>query len=125
MYNIKQKEMNAKQFQAKVKSLYKRYRLTKDKTSDKRHELQTVFGTFYFYCEWTPRIKVASIHSGLPLATKEQKERFKELSGYDMNTYNGKCNFYSADYEWILDTLEEYLDNIVWLDAEEKDKQNS
>src|SRR5690554_959892 len=117
--------MNAKQFQAKVKSLYKRYNLIKDETSENRHELQTVFGTFYFSCEWIPRIKVASIHSGLPSATKEQKERFKELSGYDMNTHNGKCNFYSADYEWILDTLEEYLDNIIWLDSAEKNKQNS
>lgn len=117
--------MNAKQFQAKVKSLYKKHNLIEDKTSDKRHELQTVFGTFYFYSEWTPRIKVASIHSGLFPATKEQKEQFKELSGYRMNTHNGKCNFYSADYEWILDTLEEYLDNIIWLDSAERNKQNS
>lgn len=109
--------MNAKQFQAKVKTLYKKYNLNKDEKRDNRYTLQTVFGTFYFSCEWIPRIKVASIHSGLSPATKEERQKFKDLSGYDMNVHNGKCNFYSSDYDWILDTLDEYLDNIVWLES--------
>lgn len=113
--------MNAKQFQVKVTDLYKKYNLVKDEKRDNRHTLQTVFGTFYFSCEWIPRIKVANIHSGLFPATKEQRQKFKNLSGYDMNVHNGKCNFYSSDCEWILDTLEEYLDNIVWLDSGEKE----
>lgn len=117
--------MNAKQFQAKVTDLYKKHNLNKDEKRENRYTLQTVFGTFYFNCEWIPRIKVANIHSGLFPATKEGRQRFKDLSGYDMDVHNGKCNFYSSDYEWILDTLDEYLDNIIWLDSAEKNKQNS
>ena len=36
------------------------------------------------------------------------------MLGYAINTYNGKCNFYSADPQYILDTLDEYLNNIKY-----------
>jgi hypothetical protein len=107
--------MNAKEFNKIKTALYKKYGA---ELTDFSHEVKvlTPFGTLYVSAEWTPRIKVANIHSKL----KGDAKQFKEVTGYDITTYNGKCNFYSADPEWILDTLDEYLDNMQYLSGEKR-----
>ena len=102
--------MDTKEFNKHKAALYKKYGA---ELTDLSHEVKvnTPFGVLYIRAEWTPRIKVASIHSKL----KGDAKAFKEVTGYNITTYNGKCNFYSADPEWILDTLEEYLDNMQYL----------
>ena len=96
--------MNAKEFNKYKTALYKKYGA---ELTDLSHEVKvlTPFGTLYISAEWTPRIKVANIHSRL----EGNSLQFKEVTGYNINTYNGKCNFYSSNPEWILDTLEDYL----------------
>ena len=102
--------MTAKDFNKKKTDLYKKYGLSK---TDKRYEVQikTPFGILYIKSEYTPRIKIASIYSRLEGNAKE----FKEVTGYDIDICNGKCNFYSYNAEYILDTLEEYIDNMQYL----------
>ena len=101
--------MNAKEFNKYKTALYKKYGA---ELTDFSHEVKvlTPFGTLYISAEWTPKIKVANIHSRLEGNANE----FKEVTGYNINTYNGKCNFYSEDPEYILDTLDEYLNNIKY-----------
>ena len=107
--------MNAKEFNKYKTALYKKYGAVKSETS---HEVKllTPFGVLYILAEWTPKIKVANIHSRLEGNANE----FKEVTGYDINTYNGKCNFYYSSPLDCLDKLEEYLSNMVYLSGEKE-----
>ena len=112
--------MNAKEFNKYKTALYKKYGA---ELTDFSHEVKvlTPFGTLYISAEWSPRIKVANIHSRLEGNANE----FKEVTGYDINTYNGKCNFYYSSPLDCLDELEEYLSNMVYLSGEkEKTEEN-
>ena len=107
--------MNAKEFNKYKTALYKKYGAVKSETS---HEVKvlTSFGTLYISAEWSPKIKVANIHSRLEGNANE----FKEVTGYNINTYNGKCNFYYSSPLDCLDELEEYLSNMVYLSGEKE-----
>ena len=107
--------MTAKEFNKLKTALYKKYRAELTEFS---HEVKvlTPSGTLYIFAEWSPKIKVANIHSRLDGNTQE----FKDVTGYDINTYNGKCNFYSSNPEYILDTLEEYLGNMQYLNSKKE-----
>ena len=112
--------MNAKEFNKYKTALYKKYGAV---LTDFSHEVKvlTPFGTLYISAEWTPKIKVANIHSRLEGNANE----FKEVTGYNINTYNGKCNFYYSSPLDCLDELEEYLSNMVYLSGEkEKTEEN-
>ena len=112
--------MNAKEFNKYKTALYKKYGA---ELTDFSHEVKvlTPFGTLYISAEWTPKIKVANIHSRLEGNANE----FKEVTGYNVNTYNGKCNFYYSSPLDCLDELEEYLSNMVYLSGEkEKTEEN-
>ena len=112
--------MNAKEFNKYKTALYKKYGAVKSEAS---HEVKvlTPFGVLYISAEWTPKIKVANIHSRLEGNANE----FKEVTGYNINTYNGKCNFYYSSPLDCLDELEEYLSNMVYLSGEkEKTEEN-
>ena len=112
--------MNAKEFNKYKTALYKKYEAVKSETS---HEVKvlTPFGTLYISAEWTPKIKVANIHSKL----EGNVNKFVEVTGYNINTYNGKCNFYYSSPLDCLDELEEYLSNMVYLSGEkEKAEEN-
>ena len=96
--------MNAKEFNKYKTALYNKYGAV---LTDFSHEVKvlTLFGTLYISSEWSPRIKVASIHSIL----EGNKEKFKTEISSQMNTYNGKCNFYFSNPLDCLDELEGYL----------------
>ena len=102
--------MNAKEFNKYKTALYDKYGAVKSETS---HEVKvlTPFGTLYISAEWSPQIKVANIHSRL----EGDVNKFVEVTGYNINTYNGKCNFYYSSPLDCLDELEEYLSNMVYL----------
>ena len=101
--------MTAKQFDKQKEIIYTKYGVEK---SNRSHEvvLESSFGKLYISSEHSPRIKVANLHSRL----EGDAHKFKDVLGYDINTYNGKCNFYSDDPQYILDTLDEYLNNIKY-----------
>ena len=103
--------MTAKQFDKQKEIIYSKYGVEK---SNRSHEvvLESSFGKLYISSEHSPRIKVASLHSRL----EGDAHKFKDVLGYDINTYNGKCNFYSDDLQYILDTLDEYLNNIKYFE---------
>ena len=103
--------MNAKQFEKKVKELYKKYNAIESNFGYKVY-IQTKYGKMFISSDYTPHIKVASIHS-LVKAETEQLKAFKDETGYNIDTYNGKCNFYNESPEFILDTLEDYLQNLT------------
>ena len=108
--------MNAKDFNKYKTALYKKYRAVKSETS---HEVKllTPFGVLYISSEWSPQIKVANIHSRLEGNANE----FKEVTGYDISTYSGKCNFYFSNPLDCLDELENYL---IKISGKENDKSN-
>lgn len=96
--------MDAKEFNKYKTALYKKYGAVKSEVS---HEVKvlTPFGVLYISAEWSPCIKVANIHSRL----EGEKEKFKTAISSQMNTYNGKCNFYFSNPLDCLDELENYL----------------
>jgi len=102
--------MNAKQFNTKKLSLYKKYGAIK---TDFSHEvvMNTQFGKMYISAEYSPRISLANIHSKLDGNTHS----FKGATGYDINTYNGKFNVYNECPEYILNELDEFLNNLQTL----------
>lgn len=100
--------MNAKEFDKYKTALYKKYGAVKSEISHEA-KINTPFGTLYISAGWKPRIKVASIHSRL----EGDKEKFKTEISSQINTYNGKCNFYFNSPLDCLDELEEYLSNCV------------
>lgn len=105
--------MTQKQFNTKKEKLYNNFGALETQESHEVY-IDTKYGRMYISADYTPRIKVASLHSKLN-TNDVSLENFKTETGYDINTYNGKCNFYSEDPDWILDTLEEYLDNLKYL----------
>lgn len=101
--------MTTKEFNKSVKSIFKKYEMTTIEDSDKA-QISTVFGDLTMRAEWIPSIKVASLHTRLKGDVKLFKEKmFKNISS------TGKCNFYSSNPEFILNELEEYLNNLKWL----------
>lgn len=99
--------MTVKQFNSKKIALYKKYGAIK---TDFTHEVfvNTKFGKMYISAEYVPRIKIANIHSKLDGDTQS----FKDVTGYDINTYNGKFNSYNESPEYILNELDEFLNTL-------------
>lgn len=99
--------MTAKQFNSKKTALYNKHNAIK---TDFTHEVfvNTKFGKMYISAEYVPRIKIASIHSKLD----GDALSFKDVTGYGINTYNGKFNSYDERPEYILNQLDEYLSNL-------------
>lgn len=98
--------MNAKEFNTKKEAIYKKWNASK---TDLTHEvfINTKFGKVYISAEYVPRITTANIHSKVI----GDISGFKNDFGYHTSA-TGKLNSYSSDPEWILDTLDEYLDNL-------------
>ena len=96
--------MNAKEFNKYKTALYKNYGA---ELTDLSHEVKvlTPFGTLYISAEWTPKIKVANIHSRL----EGDINKFIEVTGFELNKYNNKYNFYFNDPSDCLDELDKYL----------------
>ena len=96
--------MNAKEFNKYKTALYKKYGAVKSETS---HEVKllTPFGVLYILAEWTPKIKVANIHSRF----EGDINKFIEATGFCLNKYNNKYNFYFNNPLDCLDELENYL----------------
>jgi hypothetical protein len=111
--------MTSKEFDQKVKEIV----LKHPKTQKGKHyqfELPTILGLWSFSVKYTPRIKVAHIHSRFD-GEKYSIDKFKELiSDQATPSYTGKWNSYSSDPEFILDLLEETLDNFEYLKKQSK-----
>ena len=96
--------MNAKEFDKYKTALHKKYGA---ELTDFSHEVKvlTPFGVLYISSEWSPKIKVANIHSRL----EGNVSKFVELTGFGLNKYNNKYNFYFNNLLDCLDELEKYL----------------
>lgn len=105
--------MNSKEFNDKVKAIISKY-------SDVRlihlydYELDTIMGTWLFSAEYSPKIKLANIHSRF---LNFDLNKFKEfISETDTpSPYSCKWNRYSKDPEFIIDLLKETLSNFEYL----------
>ena len=96
--------MNAKEFNKYKTALYKKYGAVKSEVS---HEVKinTPFVVLYISSEWSPQIKVANIHSRL----EGNVSKFVEVTGFEVNKYNNKYNFYYSNPLYCLNELEKYL----------------
>lgn len=108
--------MNAKEFNKYKTALYKKYGA---ELTDFSHEVKisTPFGVLYILAEWTPKIKVANIHSRF----EGDINKFIEVTGFWVNKYNNKYNFYFNNPLDCLDELEKYL---IKISGKENDKSN-
>ena len=96
--------MNAKEFNKYKTALYRKYGA---ELTDFSHEVKvlTLFGVVYISAEWSPQIKVANIHSRL----EGNINKFVEVTGFELNKYNNKYNFYFSSPLDCLNELEKYL----------------
>jgi hypothetical protein len=108
--------MTTEEFNKEKNKIYNKYNTTVSNRYER--EIKTPFGTLYISSGWIEKIKLANIHSRL----EGDKEKFKEVTGYKIDTYNGKYNTYYNNPKDSLDELEEYLSNITYLGS--KIKQN-
>lgn len=108
--------MNAQQYKTASNKLLKRYSVELSTYLGYTHKIQLSYGTLYLTTEYTPRIKVGNIHSRFDGDLK----KLKEETGYNINTYNGKLNFYFNNPTDLLYELEEFINNILLLEADEK-----
>lgn len=97
-------------YNQKKNQLYKKFGAV---PTNKSHEVEikTKFGIMFVSSEWSPSIKIANIHSRLD----GNLQGFKEATNYPINTHNGKCNFYYSNSLEALDELDEYLENLKYL----------
>ena len=109
--------MNAKEFNKYKTVLYNKYGAVKNEPIYEVKVL-TSFGTLYISAEWSPKIKVANIHSRF----EGDINKFIEVTGFGLNKYNNKYNFYFNNPLDCLDELEKYLIKISG--AKKNDKSN-
>lgn len=104
--------MNAKEYRNAVKNLADKYNLQKE--SDRTgYIIPTKFGDVRLSSEYVPRIKLANIHSKL---LSENIKAFKDETGYNsMDNYTGKLNTYFNDPFDCLNELQEYIENLQYL----------
>ncbi len=104
--------MNAKEYNKAVKNLADKYNLQKE-LNGTGYIIPTKFGDVRLSSEYVPRLKLANIHSML---LSENIKAFKEETGYnEMNNYSGKLNTYFNDPADCLDELQEYIENLQYL----------
>jgi len=107
--------MTAKEFNKELKSIVSKFDGVK-KSDRYMYEVDTILGAWSFSAEYSPRIKVAKIHSRFN-GPEYSGEVFAELiSDYDKpSSISKKWNHYSSDPIYILDFLEETLNNFQYL----------
>lgn len=104
--------MNAKEYNKVVKDLANKYNLQKE-LNRAGYIIPTKFGNVRLNSEYMPKIKLAVIHSKL---IDGDIKAFKEETGYNsMNNYSGKLNVYFNNPADCLDELQEYIENLQYL----------
>lgn len=111
--------MTSKHFEKEVKKIVAKFPSV-NISSRYDFELKTIMGDWYFSLGYTPRIKVAYLHSRFNLDTFDIMLFKKYISNsYDIST-TCKWNHYSENPEYILDLLEETIDNFEFLTKKDK-----
>ena len=107
--------MNANQFDKKVRDLVKTCPMV---TEDNHYQyrVETPAGLWKFSLEWTPRIKVGHIHSRFENYNADQFNVV--FPGFGAGAYTHKWNTYSRDPEFIMDMIEEILENLNFINQE-------
>lgn len=108
--------MTSKQFIKDANAIIKNYNCTK-LSGENEYNINTVFGNLWFRLDPSPKIKVYSIFMRFTDDDKFNIDLFKELiSDYDApSTYSLKWNLHNYDAEYILDQLDERLNNFEYL----------
>ena len=109
--------MNAKQFNDKIKALYTSYGVGFD--DNLRAEIKTPFGVVYLSAEWSPRIKVANIHSRII----GDIDGIRKETFYGFNPLNGKFNRYYSDPSECIVDFDEYIYLLLLLSANDTQKE--
>lgn len=105
--------MNAKEYNKEVKDLANKYNLQKESNVPGHYIIPTKFGDVRLSSEYVPRLKLANIHSKL---LSENIKAFKDETGYNsMDNYTGKLNTYFNNPFDCLDELQEYIENLQYL----------
>ena len=117
--------MNASEFRKKAEHIFNKYNVKNSRILDSQRaeKINTYFGDLNISVEWSPRIKLASIHSnykGNCTTDYQQKQiEINTITGYNFGQ-TLKCNFYYDTPEDCLNELEEYLNNMMWINQPEK-----
>ena len=121
--------MNASEFRKKAEQIFNKYSIKNDRflDSQRAEKINTYFGELNISVEWVPSIKIASIHSNYKgnniINYKQKQNEIREITGYNFGP-TLKCNFYFDTPEECLNSLEEYLSNMLWVNQpEERQKE--
>ena len=110
--------MTQKEFNGRVKELYAAYGLTPTADTPNAVNIQTPYGPVRVRAEHNGRLKTSAIYSRIDGDIKG----FVKETGYEANLFTGKLNSYSTDPDFILNELEEYINNLLYLGASENRK---
>lgn len=120
--------MNAKQFTTAFKALAKKYNLKSVPLydGDVRYEMDTIYGKWRFTAGYSGNQKIAHFHTRFETISLKDLLSFKNnfWDSFDRlpNFHSGKWNFYYQDPEFMLDFIEEQIENMLFLLQDEKDK---
>lgn len=105
--------MNAKQFNQRFKGIISEYEHTK---SGEHYIIETVFGKLRIKPDPTPRIKLYSIFMMFTEKEKFNQQKFDDtVATGDFNTHSLKWNILHTDPEYVLNEIEERLENLNYL----------
>ena len=105
--------MTAKEFEKKTKEIISLYPDVKVSDSSYQYKLDTIMGEWHFSLEYSPRIKVANAHT--KFSEGFNLELFNKHIGEKVNRFSYKWNHYSQDPGYILDWIDETLNNFQYL----------
>lgn len=111
--------MTVKEFNKRVQGLYREYNVTPSVFDPNRVTIQTPYGLVQVRAEHNGKTKISAIYSRVYGNISD----FVADTGYQANTYNGKLNSYFTDPEQLLTELHEYINNILYLGADDTEKE--
>ena len=111
--------MTSKKFNKKAQEICKKFNCKILKNDlENSYEINTIFGKLYLRYDPSPRIKVYSVFMRFTESKKFDLKKFHSFFSKheNINTFSFKWNLHNSNPEYILDELEERLDNLHWLE---------
>jgi len=109
--------MTKKEFDKKVNAICKKHNCKKEKNNTS-FKFDSFMGEVYVNIEYSPRIKFCSLFMRFLDSSKFNLDIFKKvvLNGCDnFNTHSFKLNIHNTDVNFVLNELDERIDNLIWL----------
>lgn len=110
--------MTTKEFNKRAEKIVLNFGGTKDNTIlENEFNINTVFGNLRIYPNPSPKIKSYAVFMRFTEPERYDHKRFEDLyCKYNKpSKFSLKWNIHNSDPEFVLDELEERINNLVWL----------